>query len=153
MLVANPADRQIYYTEGMAAPMGVFKTTSAIRERLVMDNSLRETARGVYSTTARLNNAEAYDVAFPSTRRGRSTVSEIVAENPNAPKKLESSFKIEPVVKEAVARPANASAFASKWSIIKPEQRKPDGSICVLVFLRPAFGSNAFPRNRWKTVY
>src|SRR6185503_2958391 len=66
VLVANPADKMIYYyTEGMAAPMGSFQNYKRDpRALLVMDNSLRETARGVYSTTARLNSPGQYDVAF-----------------------------------------------------------------------------------------
>jgi hypothetical protein len=46
VLVANPADRMIYYyTEGMAAPMGSFQNYKRDpRALLVLDNSLRETA-------------------------------------------------------------------------------------------------------------
>ena len=109
VLVANPADKMIYYyTEGMAAPMGSFQNYKRDpRALLVTDNSLRETARGVYSTTARLNNAGPYDVAFLLTRRGSINCFEIkVARTRTRLSKVERALQIEPVVKEAVARPA-----------------------------------------------
>ena len=66
VLVANPADRIIYYySEGMAAPMGSFQNyrrkPSAV---MVVDRSLRETTSGVYTTTTRLPKSGIYDVAF-----------------------------------------------------------------------------------------
>src|SRR5690242_4899321 len=106
VLVANPADKMIYYyTEGMAAPMGSFQNYRRDpRALLVIDNSLRETTRGVYSTTVRLNTAGRYDVAFLlDSPRVVNCFELTVAENPNLPKKTETAIKIEPVVKEAVA--------------------------------------------------
>ena len=66
MLVANLADRQIYYyTEGMAAPMGNFQNYKRDpRAVLVADRSLRETETGIYETFARLPKRGTYDVAF-----------------------------------------------------------------------------------------
>ncbi len=66
VLVANPADKAIYfYQEGMAAPMGSFSNYSREpRAVLVVDRSLRERSPGVYETTARLRRAGLYDVAF-----------------------------------------------------------------------------------------
>ena len=66
VLVANPADRIIYYySEGMAAPMGSFQNyrrkPSAV---MVVDRSLRETTSGVYTTTTKLPKSGIYDVAF-----------------------------------------------------------------------------------------
>ena len=66
VLVANPADRMIYYyKEGMAAPMGSFRTHD--REPLavqVVDRSLRERRPGVYETTVRLVRPGDYDIAM-----------------------------------------------------------------------------------------
>src|SRR5205085_9426623 len=55
VLVANAADQMIYYyMEGMAAPMGSFQNYKRDpRALLVIDNSLRETAPGVYTGTLR----------------------------------------------------------------------------------------------------
>jgi YVTN family beta-propeller protein len=66
VLVANPADKIIYYyTEGMAAPMGSFQNyRREPRGVLVVDRSLRETAPGMYATTVRLTRSGNYDVAF-----------------------------------------------------------------------------------------
>src|SRR6185369_11302903 len=48
VLVANPADKMIYfYSEGMAAPMGGFQNYRRVpKALLVLDKSLRETQRG-----------------------------------------------------------------------------------------------------------
>ena len=66
VLVANPADKMIYYyTEGMAAPMGTFQNyrrePSAL---LIWSRSLRETSPGTYTTTVRLGDRGNYDVPF-----------------------------------------------------------------------------------------
>ena len=66
VLVANPADRVIYYySEGMAAPMGSFQNyRRKPRGLMVVDRSLREVTSGVYSTTTKLPKSGIYDVAF-----------------------------------------------------------------------------------------
>jgi YVTN family beta-propeller protein len=141
VLVANPADKMIYYyTEGMAAPMGSFQNYKRDpRALLVMDNSLRETSRGVYTTTARLNNPGQYDVAFLLDSPRLINCFEIkVAENPNAPKKVESTFRIEPVTKEAVARAGERFTLRFKVIDFKTGEAKTGVSdVSVLVFLAP----------------
>ncbi|HJZ74249.1 MAG TPA: hypothetical protein VKE51_21070 [Vicinamibacterales bacterium] len=66
VLVANPADRAIYYyKEGMAAPMGGFNNYSREpRAVLVVDRSLRERPGGVYATTATIDEPGRYEVVF-----------------------------------------------------------------------------------------
>jgi len=66
VLVANPADRVIYYySEGMAAPMGSFQNyRRKPRGLMVVDRSLREITTGVYVATTRLPKSGIYDVAF-----------------------------------------------------------------------------------------
>ena len=65
VLVANPADRTVYYyKEGMAAPMGSFANYSRQpRAVLVLDRSLEERSPGVYETIARLRHPGTYDLA------------------------------------------------------------------------------------------
>lgn len=65
VLVANPLDQAVYfYKEGMAAPMGHFKTGGRQpRAVLVVDRSLRETAPGVYETVTRLRRPGRHDLA------------------------------------------------------------------------------------------
>ncbi|MBC7931303.1 MAG: cytochrome D1 [Rubrivivax sp.] len=66
VLVANPADKVIYYyAEGMAAPMGNFQNYKRVpRAVMVFDRSLREESPGVYATRARLPKGGKYTVAF-----------------------------------------------------------------------------------------
>jgi YVTN family beta-propeller protein len=66
VLVANPADKTIYfYKEGMAAPMGHFQNYNRHpRAVLAVDRSLEERSPGVYETTATLRRPGLYDVAF-----------------------------------------------------------------------------------------
>jgi YVTN family beta-propeller protein len=149
VLVANPADKMIYYyTEGMAAPMGSFQNYKRDpRALLVMDNSLRETARGIYSTTARLNNPGTYDVAFLLDSPRVTNCFEIqVADNPNVPKIVQSSFKIEPVVKEAVARPGERFTLHFKVVDYKTGAAKAGlNDLSVLVFLAPGIWQERQP--------
>jgi YVTN family beta-propeller protein len=65
-MIANPADRRIYYYhEGMAAPNVSFSNYSRrVRGILVAEQNLRETEPGVYSTSFRLTGAGVYDVVF-----------------------------------------------------------------------------------------
>lgn len=66
VLVANPADKSVYYyEEGMAAPKGQFSNYG--REALavlVVDRSLKDRAPGVYETVARLSKPGRYVVPF-----------------------------------------------------------------------------------------
>jgi len=66
VLVANPADRAVYYyQEGMAAPMGQFQNYGhEPRAVLVADRGLEEGPRGVYHTTGRVPQSGKYDVVF-----------------------------------------------------------------------------------------
>lgn len=66
VLVANPADRAVYYyREGMAAPMGSFRVHGREpRAVLVVDRSLRESAPGRYETTVELGEPGHYEAAL-----------------------------------------------------------------------------------------
>jgi YVTN family beta-propeller protein len=67
MLVANAADQAVYYyKEGMAAPMGTFKTYSAEPLAvLVVDRSLRErSVAGTFETALKLPGPKSYDLIF-----------------------------------------------------------------------------------------
>jgi DNA-binding beta-propeller fold protein YncE len=66
MLLANPGDKMIYYySEGMAAPMGNFQNYKREpRAVMVVDRSLREESRGVYTTNVRMPRGGVYDVSF-----------------------------------------------------------------------------------------
>jgi YVTN family beta-propeller protein len=67
VLVANSADKAIYfYKEGMASPMGNFRTYGKVPEAvLAVDRSLREAERpGVYRTLTRLRRPGSFDLIF-----------------------------------------------------------------------------------------
>jgi len=66
VLVANPADRTIYYyKEGMAAPVGSFSNYDRQpRAVLVVDRSLKERAPGRYETLAGVDHPGRYRVSF-----------------------------------------------------------------------------------------
>jgi YVTN family beta-propeller protein len=141
VLVANPADKMIYYySEGMAAPMGSFQNYKRDpRALLVMDNSLRETERGIYTTTVRLSNPGQYDVVFLlDSPRLINCFTLNVSENPNAPKQVESAIKIEPLAKEALARAGER--FNLRFKVIDSKTGAPKADLndlSVLVFLAP----------------
>ena len=67
MLVSNAVDQAVYYyKEGMAAPMGTFKTYSCEPLAvMVVDRSLRERIdAGCYETVLKLPRPDSYDVIF-----------------------------------------------------------------------------------------
>jgi len=141
MLVANPADKMIYYyTEGMAAPMGSFQNYKRDpRALLVLDNSLRETQRGVYTTTLRLAGAGRYDVAFLlDSPRIINCFDLTIAENPAAPRRTDTAFKIDPVVTHALAKVGER--FELRFRLVETKTGNPRRDlhdVRVLVFLAP----------------
>lgn len=141
VLVANPADKMIYYyTEGMAAPMGSFQNYKRDpRALLVLDNSLRETERGVYTTTLRLTGAGYYDVAFLlDSPRIVNCFNLTIAENPGAPKQSETAYKIDPLAKRALAKVGER--FDLRFRLLETKTGKPRmdlDDVRVLVFLAP----------------
>jgi YVTN family beta-propeller protein len=139
VLVANPADQMIYYyTEGMAAPMGSFQNYRRDpKALLVLDNSLAETAQGVYSTVIRLNGSGDYDVAFLlDSPRVVNCFNLKVVEDPNQPKATEVSMKIEPLWKEATAKVGSSFNLRFKATVSGTGVQKLE-DVGVLVFLAP----------------
>jgi cytochrome oxidase Cu insertion factor (SCO1/SenC/PrrC family) len=107
VLLANPADRVIYYySEGMAAPMGSFQNYRRNpRAVMVVDRSLRETTAGVYTTTTKLPKTGIYDVAFllDSPRVTHCFTAE-AKPNPDVPREKQIAIRIEYLNKEKEAR-------------------------------------------------
>ena len=115
VLVANPADRLVYYyMEGMAAPMGNFRAARrSPKAAMVLDRSLRESEPGVFSIRTRVPAAGTYDVAFfldaprvvhcfdlavkgePRPTRGEVTIETILEQKPIiAGEELEVRFRL-----------------------------------------------------------
>jgi hypothetical protein len=107
VLVANPADRLVYYyMEGMAAPMGNF---SAVRRSpkaaLVIDRSLRETEPGVFSIRTKVPAAGQYDVAFfLNAPRVVHCFDLTVRPDPSATKSAGRRVKVEPLLEKKPIR-------------------------------------------------
>jgi YVTN family beta-propeller protein len=141
VLVANPADKMIYfYTEGMAAPMGTFQNYRRDpKALLILDNSLTETSRGNYTTTIRLPDAGPYDVAFLlDSPRLVKCFSTTIAENPAAPKSLAAALAFEPLLKERKARVGEP--YTLRFKVTDTSSNKPKADLAdvnVLVFLAP----------------
>ncbi|MGZ8842143.1 MAG: YncE family protein [Pyrinomonadaceae bacterium] len=103
VIVANPADKTLYYyTEGMAAPMGNFQNyRREPRAVLVVDRSLRETTPGIYSTTIKFPASGKYDVAFLTDSPRIAHCFEVTAEaNPRMKPEQEVTLRIEHQIKE-----------------------------------------------------
>ena len=141
VLVANPADQTIYYyTEGMAAPMGSFQNYKRDpRALLVIDNSLREAERGVYTSSVRLATPGIYDVVFLlDSPRLINCFEMAVAENPLLPKITETAVKIEPLVKQALANAGQR--FTLRFKVLDAKSGTAKAGLqdmTVLVFLAP----------------
>ena len=66
VVAANPADRMVYYyMEGMIGPMGSYSTYGRIPRAVgVVDRSVRESEKGVYTAKFRVPESGDYSVAF-----------------------------------------------------------------------------------------
>jgi len=141
VLVANPADKMIYYyMEGMAAPMGSFQNyrrdPTAV---LVLDRGLRETSPGVYTATVRLNGHGSYDVPFLlDSPRILNCFDIEVSENPQFAKQREIPIRIESLGTVPVAY--SGENLHLRFRVIDATTGKPRSDlqdVGVLAFLAP----------------
>jgi len=141
VLVANPADKFIYYySEGMAAPMGSFKNYGREpRAVIVVDRSLRETTPGIYSTSVKLTASGDYDVAFLlDSPRIVHCFNAPVMSNPALKKKGEVALQIESLIKERRIRARETVRLQFKLTDRKTNQPKVGlKDVGVLTFLSP----------------
>lgn len=151
VLVANPADKKIYYyMEGMAAPMGSFQNYRREPRALkVWDRSLRETQPGVYSTTVKLTASGEYDVAFLlDSPRISHCFSMTVKENPAIQKEPELPIIVEPLLKET--RIEVGKSVTLKYRVLDGKTRHPKEKLKdlgVFVFLAPG----TYQNRQWAT--
>ena len=142
VLVANPADRIIYYySEGMAAPMGSFQNyRRKPRGLMVVDRSLREITSGVYSTTAKLPKSGVYDVAFllDSPRVTHCFTAE-AKPNPDVNKEKQVALRVEYLNKEKQLRVGENYKLRFKLIDTTTLKAKSDlNDVRVLTFLASA---------------
>jgi len=142
VLVANPADKMIYYyAEGMAAPMGSFQNYRRDpRAVLVVDRSLRETMPGVYATTARMANSGTYDVAFllDSPRIVHCFEASVKANPALKQRQQPVALRIEPLLEERTFRVGETMRL--RFKVTHTETRQPSTGlkdVGVLTFLAP----------------
>jgi YVTN family beta-propeller protein len=141
VLVANPADKTIYYyKQGMAAPMGNFNNYKREpRAVLVVDRSLRERAPGVYETTVKLPQAGTYDVAFilEAPRIVHCFEVTVDASPELAAARRASAVKVEPMVSERKVRVGQSTRLRLRVTDPATGAAKEAKDILSLVFLAP----------------
>ena len=141
MLLANPADKMIYYySEGMAAPMGNFQNYRRIpRAVRVVDRSLREESLGVYSTTARLPKEGIYNVSLLlDSPRVVHCFEAVAASNPDIRPDEKTALRIEYLNKGASFNVGEESKI--RFRLLDAKTNKPNSKlddVGVLVFLSP----------------
>ncbi|MEW6208865.1 MAG: YncE family protein [Acidobacteriota bacterium] len=146
VLVANPADKIIYYySEGMAAPMGNFQNyRRAPRAVMVWNRSLREVSPGVYSTSIRLAGSGNYDVAFLlDSPRVVNCFEAVVKADPFAKKIEGPPIKIQWLIADSKIPVGERVSLRFKLLDRKTDQPK-DGlkDVGVFVFLAPGIWQN-----------
>jgi len=129
-----------YYTEGMAAPMGNFQNYRHVpRAVRIVDRSLREEARGVYTTTARLPKHGIYNVSLLLDSPRVVHCFEAVAQtNPELKDDRDVALQIEYLNREA---PLNVQQdYKIRFKLLDTETKQPSADlkdVGVLVFLSP----------------
>ncbi len=142
VLVANPADKIIYYyMEGMAAPMGNFQNYKREpRGVMVVDRSLRETSPGVYSTSVKFARGGNYDVAFLlGAPRIAHCFDLAVKSNPASEKwSRQTALRVEPLYKEKLIQVGQVTKL--RFKLTDPATNLPKvglKDVGVLTFLAP----------------
>jgi hypothetical protein len=141
MLIANPADRMIYYyAEGMAAPMGNFQNYKREpRAVKVVDRSLREESLGVYTTTARLPQEGTYDISFLlGSPRVVHCFEATAKPDPNAEEERRPALSVEYLNKGTL--PRAGESYKIQFKLTDATTKRPvDGlkDVRVLFFLAP----------------
>ncbi len=158
VLVANTADRQLYYyTEGMAAPMGNFQNYRRDpRAVLIADRSLREIKTGVYEAVTRIPRAGRYDVAFLlDSPRVTHCFDAVAVVNPTVKQRHELALKIEHLKNDQPLRP-NVD-YKLRFRLLDTATNKPKNDLTdvrVLTFLAPGvWQTRAFAKGMGDGIY
>jgi len=105
VMVADPKDHAVYfYSEGMAAPMGMFTNASReARALLVLDRTLKETHPGIYQTSTWLERPGVYTVAFLLDSPQAMHCWDVTVEpDPNQPQPKHRQLRIESLISDSV---------------------------------------------------
>jgi len=142
VLLANPADRMIYYySEGMAAPMGNFQNYKREPRAIkVVDRSLREESLGLYTTNVRLPADGIYNVSLLMNSPRVVHCFEATAKpNPAIKQEVKTALRIEYLNKDqAPPRPGESYKIRFRLKDAATGQPKADlKDVRVLFFLSP----------------
>jgi len=140
VLVANPADRSIYYyREGMAAPMGSFGNYGREpRAVLVVDRSLRERPGGTYAASAVVADPGAYDVVFfLDSPRVTACFPLDVAERPETRARREGGVVVTPVDAVRSARAGQPARIRFRMDDAQTHQPRAVSDVSALVMQAP----------------
>ena len=120
--------------------MGSFQNYQrAPKALLVVDNSLKETARGVYTTTVKLPGPGRYDVALlVDSPRVASCFDVAVAENADLPRETATAIKIEPLITSPIIHASEG--YNLRFRVLDANSKQPKANLAdlgVMVFLAP----------------
>lgn len=139
VLVANPADKTIYYyREGMAAPMGGFANYSRQpRAVLTLDRTLKESAAGRYETVARIPLPGRHRLAFLlDAPRAVHCFEFEVAETPERAAERRPPLVVVPLFEDLTAR--EGERLHLRFRALEPQKGEPKPGLPdlgVLVYL------------------
>jgi hypothetical protein len=144
VLVVNTADGMIYYyKEGMAAPIGAFQNYGHRPQAvLVVDNSLRERAPGVYETSARLRRPGQYDVVFflDAPRTVYCFPVEVEVDPQRAAQRRQQSVQVRALVEDGTLRVQQGAEVRLTLEVSDPHSGTPRAGLSdleAMVFLAP----------------
>jgi YVTN family beta-propeller protein len=148
VLVANPADRLVYYySEGMAAPMGNFSVhRRSPKAVLVVDRSLREAEPGVFSIATKVAEEGTYDVAFFLNAPRVVHCFELAVGSNGQPKFAPRTVKIEPLTTQQEFRVGEP--FELKFRLADANSGEPHRAakdVRALAFLAPGTWQKRIP--------
>ncbi len=152
VLVANPADRAIYfYNEGMAAPMGHFSNYSRQpRAVLVVDRSLKERRTGEYEATAQLGRPGRYILAlFMNSPRIVQCFEDVDVQPPQSAGAARPPVVLQPM---ALAQPVYAGQKVRlRFRVFDPAAKIPVSGIADLA-IQAYLASGARPVRDWASA-
>lgn len=140
VLVANPADKLIYYfMEGMAAPMGNFSASKRTpKAAMVLDRSLRESEPGVFSIRTSVPAPGTYDVAFfLNDPRVVHCFELTVAPNPQQQEAADLAVTVEPRIEAKAIRAGQELEVQFRLTSAKKKEPRDAKDVRALAFKAP----------------
>jgi YVTN family beta-propeller protein len=140
VLVANPADKLVYYfMEGMAAPMGNFSASKRTpKAAMVLDRSLRESEPGVFSIRTKVPAPGTYDVAFfLNEPRVVHCFEMTVAPNPQQQEAADLAVTVEPAITTKAIKAGQELTVDFKLTSTKKKEPRDAKDVRALAFLTP----------------